>query len=147
ARAELAGRAGAAETRLAALEARLDGREELLDALLDPGNQLYRLAATADGMPPVQLFWNRERQEAILHASALALPPADRAWQLWLIPEGGAPVPSSVFRPEADGHALVEGIRLPDDGRRWAAFALTEEPAGGSPAPTSAPRYVATIPG
>lgn len=147
ARAELSGRARDAETRLAAIEARLTGREQLLDALLDPANQLFHLAATGDGRPPVQLFWNRERQVAVLHAARLDQPAADRAWQLWLIPEGGAPVPSSVFRPEADGHALVQDIRLPDDSRKWVAFALTEEPAGGSPAPTSAPRYLASLPG
>jgi hypothetical protein len=45
-----------------------------------------------------------------------------------------------------DGSALVEDIRLPDDGRRWVGFALTEEPVGGSRAPTSEVRFVATIP-
>jgi anti-sigma-K factor RskA len=147
ARGELAGRTRDAETRLAALEARLSGREALLNSLLDPANQLFHLTATGDGGPPVQLFWNRERQVAVLHASELDRPAPDRAWQLWLIPEGGAPVPSSVFRPEDDGHVLVQDIRLPDDGRKWVAFALTEEPAGGSPAPTSAPRYLASLPG
>jgi anti-sigma-K factor RskA len=145
AREEMASRADSARAGVAALEHRLAGRERLLGSLLDPASTVLRLSATSQPSPDVQLIWNREREVAVLHASELPIPPPDRAWQLWLIPEGGAPVPSSVFRTEADGRALVEDIRLPTDGRRWAAFALTEEPAGGSRAPTSAPRYLATI--
>lgn len=145
-RAELARRADGAVSRLLALEVQLAGRQRLLDALLDPGNELYRLSATGEPAPAVQLFWNREKQVAVLHGTTMPVPAADRAWQLWLIPEGGPPVPSSVFTPDADGRALVLDIKLPDDGRRWAAFALTEEPVGGSRAPTTEVRFVVTLP-
>lgn len=145
-RTELARRADGAVSRLLAVETRLAGRERLLEALLDPSTELHRLSATGEPAPAVQLFWNRARQVAVLHGSSMPAPATDRAWQLWLIPEGSDPVPSSVFTPSVDGSALVEDIRLPDDGRRWVGFALTEEPVGGSRAPTSEVRFVATIP-
>lgn len=57
------------------------------------------------------------------------------AYQLWSIKDG-KPVPSVTFRPEASGHARVERVPVPTDGKVSAA-AITLEPAGGSSEPTS----------
>lgn len=147
ARRELAARAADAEVRLEAVSSRLPARDSLVDALLAPGVELHRFTATGDTPPSIQFFWNREEQVAILHASGL--PPLDggRVYQLWLVPAGGAPVPSSTFRPEEGGQALVREIPVPaGSATHYESFAVTEEPAGGSLAPTTTPRFVVTLP-
>ncbi|MGQ0848825.1 MAG: anti-sigma factor [Actinomycetota bacterium] len=57
---------------------------------------------------------------------------ADRTYELWVIDESG-PVPAGTFIPDRDGRAtvLVEGEVSLD-----VVVAVTEEPAGGSDAPT-----------
>ena len=121
---------------LAARESRLAEREATLDAILEPGVTLTRLTSTAQPEPVIQLFWNRRSNRAITHAFALAPISAGRVYQLWFIPKGGAPIPSVTFTPESSGHALVQNIEVPA-GLDLAAAAITNEPEGGSPQPTT----------
>jgi hypothetical protein len=88
--------------------------------------------------PGIQFFWNEKKQVAMLHAFRLKPAPAGRAYQLWLIRDGKA-VPSRVFNSDPDGHALVENIAVPANARGVTQVLLTEEPAGGSPQPTTKP--------
>lgn len=132
---------------VAAVQREIQGRDSLLAAVFAPGVELHRLTTTREDAPEVQLFWNRRNQVALLHARRMPALAPDRAYQLWLIPEGGAPIPSSVFSPGADGNVLVRDVRLPVPAEgRYAAFAVTEEPAGGSRAPTTTPLFVAALP-
>lgn len=144
------GRLGAVETELAARErtlaqtkGRLSEREATLNSILEPGVRLFQLTASGDPDPAIQLFWNRERNRAIVHGVKLKPVPKGRAYQLWFIRDG-KPVPSVTFRPEADGHAKVEHIRVPEGGSLSAA-AVTVEPLGGSPQPTSPIVLVGTL--
>ena len=124
---------------LAVRETRLAERERTLNSILEPGVELTLLTATGPQQPGVQLFRDRERNTAIIHAFRLRPAPAGRAYQLWIIPKGGGnPIPSRVFNSEPDGHALVEGVEVPA-GIAIEMYAVTEEPDGGSPQPTSAP--------
>ena len=61
--------------------------------------------------------------------------PAGRDYQLWAI-VAGQPISHGVFGPEANGRAQLLANAPPG---RADAFAVTIEPAGGVPAPTSAP--------
>ena len=127
---------------LAVRESRLAERERTLNSILEPGVELTVLTATGPQQPGVQLFRDRERNIAIIHAFRLRPAPPGRAYQLWIIPKGGGnPIPSRVFNSEADGHALVENVEVPAD-VVIEMYAVTEEPAGGSPQPTSAPFLV-----
>jgi anti-sigma-K factor RskA len=124
------------------LQARLDAtgrqlatREATLNALFEPGVQMFQLTASGDPDPGIQLFWDRQRNRAILHGFRLRQIPSGQAYQLWFIKDG-APVPSVTFTPETTGHALVEQIEVPADGTVSAA-AVTVEPAAGSTRPTS----------
>jgi len=122
---------------IAMREARLSERERTLNAILEPGTELTVLTTPGERPPGIQVFRDRARNKLIIHAFRLTPAPAGRAYQLWILPKGGNPIPSKVFNSEADGHALAEGIEIPAnivvDG-----FAITQEPAGGSPQPTSA---------
>lgn len=122
-------------TALAQTTQKLTEREATLSSILEPGVQMFQLTSSGDPEPGIQLFWNRQRHEAIVHGFRLKPVPAGKAYQLWFIKDG-APVPSVTFRPEADGDAKVQGIPVPEGGSLSAA-AVTVEPEGGSAQPTT----------
>jgi len=113
----------------------LTAREATLNAIFEPGVQMFQLTASGDPEPLIQLFWDRERHRAIVHGFKLESVPAGRAYQLWFIKDG-TPVPSVTFKPEPTGHVRVEQIPVPADGEVSAA-AVTVEPESGSRQPTS----------
>ena len=117
-------------------EARLTAREATLNALLEPGVRLSTLVSPSDPKPGIQLFVNPRRNIAIANAFNLKPTAAGRAYQLWFIPKRGKPIPSVTFNSEASGHVMVEGIEIPT-GVELTAAAITEEPASGSPQPTT----------
>jgi len=68
---------------------------------------------------------------------------ADKAYELWLIPTSGVPIPAGLFKPNARGTAMLIKPPLPA-GVEAKTFAVTIEPETGSPAPTSQPIMVGT---
>lgn len=132
---DLRGELGRATQRLAETSERLTAREATLNAIYQPGVQMFQLAASGDPDPGIQLFWDRERHRAMVHGFKLEPVPEGRAYQLWFIKDG-APVPSVTFKPEPDGQVSVEQIPVPADGEVSAA-AVTVEPESGSTQPTS----------
>jgi anti-sigma-K factor RskA len=130
-RAEL----GRTMQRLAQTSELLTAREATLNAIFEPGVQMFQLTASGNPDPLIQVFWDRERHRAILHGFKLDSVPEGRAYQLWFIKDG-APVPSVTFKPEPTGHVKVEQIPVPADGKVSAA-AVTVEPESGSTRPTS----------
>ena len=121
--------------RLDATGRQLAAREATLNAIFEPGVQMFQLTASGDPDPGIQLFWDRQRHRAIIHGFKLRPVPSGRAYQLWFIKDG-APVPSVTFTPEPTGHVRVEQIEVPADGSVSAA-AVTVEPSAGSSQPTS----------
>jgi anti-sigma-K factor RskA len=123
------------EQQLREREQQLRGREATLNAIMEPSVEMYQLTASGDPEPGIQLFWNREKNVAIVHGFRLKPVPSGQAYQLWFI-EDGKPVPSVTFKPEPSGHAKVEDVKVPTAGKLSAA-AITVEPEGGSQQPTS----------
>lgn len=126
---------GARDSILAVREGRLAARERTLNSILEPGVELTLLTTTGEQPPGIQVFRDRARNRAIIHAFRLPPAPAGRSYQLWLIPSQGDPIPSQVFNSEPDGHVLVENIDVPA-GVTIVAYAVTQEPAAGSARPT-----------
>jgi anti-sigma-K factor RskA len=129
--AELAAR----QVTLAQVQQQLAERQATLNAILEPGVQMFQLTSSGDPEPGIQLFWDRQRQLAIVHGFSLKPLPAGKAYQLWFIKDG-APVPSVTFKPGPAGAATIERIPVPDGGAISAA-AVTVEPEAGSTQPTS----------
>jgi anti-sigma-K factor RskA len=71
----------------------------------------------------------------------MPLLPSNRAYELWLIPTAGAPIPAGIFKPDARGNATVINPPLPV-GAEVKVFAITVEPEQGSQAPTTQPIMV-----
>ncbi|HEY0081892.1 MAG TPA: anti-sigma factor [Pyrinomonadaceae bacterium] len=82
-----------------------------------------------------RLTFDAQTGRAMLTAADLPPAPPGKAYQLWFIAAGKPPMPGSVFRPDARGHAEMHE-NIPPEGRTAAVFAVTLEPAGGTSAPT-----------
>jgi anti-sigma-K factor RskA len=119
---------------LSQVETRLAAREATLNTIMEPGVILSVLSTTKAAEPRIQLFWNREKHSAIVHAFNLMPADSGLVYQLWFI-QDGKPIPSVTFNSEPTGHALVQSVELPDGGITHAAITL--EPPGGSRQPTS----------
>ena len=115
--------------------------ERVLRILSGPETRAVSLTAT--GNPRVNAYWNQQLG-LVLAGSNLAAPDPGRTLQLWIVPKDGAPVSVDVFTPEADGSTLL--VAAPDFSiQDAAALAISDEPAGGSPAPTTTPIWVGPL--
>ncbi len=93
------------------------------------------VAAKTPPQPQGKAIYVRDRSSLIFLASNLEALPAQKAYELWLIPTSGAPIPAGVFKPDAHGSATVINPPLPP-GVQAKAFAITVEPESGSSTPT-----------
>lgn len=87
-------------------------------------------------MPTGKAIYSRDRSGLVFVATNLQPVPAQKAYELWLIPMKGAPIPAGMFKPDSHGMAMVMNPPLPA-GVEAKAFAITIEPEQGSSAPTS----------
>ncbi len=93
------------------------------------------VAAKTPPQPQGKAIYVRDRSSLIFLASNFQPLPPQKAYELWLIPTNGAPIPAGVFKPDAHGSATVINPPLPK-GVEAKAFAITVEPESGSSAPT-----------
>ena len=135
---------GAAATTYAVQEQRLDDQrtavalaqqqaDRVQAVLAAPDAALHAGALTGGGRVTVVVS-DTENAGVVVLADA-PLPGPDRAYQLWLVPAGSVTPDSAGVLPAGQGDAtqLIEGVRGD------AAFAVSLEPAGGSPAPSTTP--------
>jgi anti-sigma-K factor RskA len=73
----------------------------------------------------------------VIAASGLPPAPSGRTYQLWGIASGSNPVSLGTFDPGADGRTTL-ALDVPA-GAVFDLAAVSEEPAGGSPQPTTTP--------
>lgn len=126
--------AATAHADVATRERALAQRDSLIDQLTDATTEAVTLAATGDAKPLIRAFISRQRGSLTISATQLETLPPGRAYQLWFIVDGKA-IPSVTFTADSAGRALVRGVPMPAGA--VAATAITEEPEGGSPAPTT----------
>lgn len=114
-------------------------RDSLLDAILAADARVATLAS-AGSEPRLRVFWNESRGVVLMTALDLPAAPPGRAYQLWGIAPDRDPVSLGVFNTDREGTVtLLE--RVPA-GLGLVAAAITEEPEGGSPQPTTQPFLV-----
>jgi anti-sigma-K factor RskA len=75
---------------------------------------------------------------ATLHVSGLGPAPHGKTYEAWVIPAGRAPRPAGLFPGGGSSSLRLRGTVPPN-----AVVAVTREPAGGSPAPTTQPIFTA----
>jgi anti-sigma-K factor RskA len=93
------------------------------------------VAAKTPPQPQGKAFYQRGRASLVFLANNLPALPPQKAYELWLIPAQGAPIPAGVFKPDARGSATVINPPLPA-GTEAKAFAITIENEAGATSPT-----------
>jgi anti-sigma-K factor RskA len=120
----------------------LRSANDVLATLTDPAAARFTLsAASTPPRPQGKAIYARNRGSLIFLATKMPALPPQKAYELWLIPASGAPIPAGIFKPDANGSATVINPPLPGNVEAK-TFAITVEPETGSPAPTSQPIMV-----
>jgi anti-sigma-K factor RskA len=118
-------------------------QRELLAMLNSPDAKKMALTGTATAQTARATFLYDEKSgHAMLLIDGLPATPADKAYEIWFIPKGHAPMPGRTFSVGGDGRALVSD-KLPLEAGATAVVAITLEPKSGSTAPTM-PIYLAS---
>ena len=135
---DLGDRLAGVESQAQTLARELQERQAMLDQILEPQTMLIVLTATDARPPGMRIFWNRAANTVLINAFALSPVAAGRAYQLWFLDADGNPIPSSTFNADSSGN-YVATLPGPPANVTFAAAAVTEEPASGSPQPTTTP--------
>ena len=123
-------------------QATLQRARTVVETLTAPNAQIITVAAPkTPPQPQGKAIYVRDRSSLIFLATNMPLLPSNRAYELWLIPTVGAPIPAGVFKPDSRGNATVINPPLPA-GAEVKLFAITVEPEQGSSAPTTQPIMV-----
>jgi anti-sigma-K factor RskA len=93
------------------------------------------VAMKTPAQPQGKAFYLRNRSNLVFVANNMPTLPPQKAYELWLIPMQGAPIPAGMFKPDARGSATVVNPPLPA-GMEAKAFAITVENEAGAATPT-----------
>jgi anti-sigma-K factor RskA len=128
------------------IEEELDAVRRETSILTDPASVKIALATSQPNASPLQADWN-PKLGLVVSGQRIPTPPGDRVLQLWLIPKapGAKPLPSQLVRPDANGNFVLLVSNPPELLAETKALAVTEEPAGGSPQPTTTPKWVGGV--
>jgi anti-sigma-K factor RskA len=128
--------------------AELAGHNQDQAIQLDRLNEEMRLLTAPDAVhvslnpqkspkqPNGTAIFSPSRNRMMFMASNLPQVPAGKAYELWIIPMNGAPMPAGVFKPDEHGNAMMMDHKMPE-GVEAKAFAITVENEEGSDKPTS----------
>ncbi|ADV82254.1 anti-sigma factor [Terriglobus saanensis] len=128
-------------TQAAALSTASESTERaqlVLDTIVSASTQRFTLTKT-DVKPPStgRVLYLAARGSLVFQGSNLDPLPAEKTYELWLIPsgEGGQPIPAGTFKPDQRGYASVILSDLPK-GIVASKFGVTIEEDGGAQTPT-----------
>ncbi|MFZ0808412.1 MAG: anti-sigma factor [Candidatus Sulfotelmatobacter sp.] len=104
--------------------------------IIEPSAQRVTLVSLkTPPQPQGKAFYLKNRSSLVFVANNMPALPPQKAYELWLIPVEGAPIPAGVFKPDAHGSATVVNPPLPA-GAEAKAFAITVEKEAGASSPT-----------
>jgi anti-sigma-K factor RskA len=114
----------------------LEDLRRIAAPLISPEAQRITVVALkAPAQPQGKAFYLRNRSSLLFVANNMPALPPQKAYELWLIPVQGAPIPAGVFKPDTHGSATVVNPPLPA-GAEAKAFAITVENEAGATTPT-----------
>jgi anti-sigma-K factor RskA len=133
------------QTRTAAQDAELERVRSEFAAFTGPNAQPVTLVVAKNRpQPQGKAIYVQSSGKLLFVASDLPALPDDKAYELWLLPSTGNPVPAGVFRPDTKGSGVVVNPPL-NAGVSAKGFAITIEPKEGSAAPTTKPMMVGLV--
>jgi anti-sigma-K factor RskA len=86
----------------------------------------------------IQVTYSANRRASVLIVDDLPPAPAGRVYELWLI-NGATAKPAVTFQPKSNKRTAIKFEGTPTPGT---VYAVSEEPAGGSDAPTTTPTHI-----
>ena len=112
----------------------LQDAQAIADLVADPNTVIVPLAQQPD-MPKgtARVMYNM-KLGTLTYDGQLDPAPAEKSYQLWIVPAQGNPISAGVFNP-VSGQSNRWTMKMPA-GVSPKAFAVTLEPAGGMPQPT-----------
>lgn len=126
---------------VASTQRRLAEEQAIVAALTGPGVRVIDASAANARQPYARMFWNQPANQWTFIAYNLPATAPGHTYQLWLVTRDQRKVSAGTFAPSPDGSAIVHAsYALAGDS--LAAIAVTNEPVGGSPQPTSTPFLV-----
>jgi len=125
------------------LQNRLEMDHMVAMVMMSPDSMPLKLMPKDKNMPMVHAYLHPHMGVAIT-ADQMPSMPSARTLQLWFVPKTGKPMSVAIFHPDAAGQiALVAPVNMPRN--EIAALAVTDEPAGGSPQPTTPIAWMAQV--
>jgi anti-sigma-K factor RskA len=126
-----------------ALQNQLDMDHMVAMVMMSPDSMPLKLMPKDKNMPMVHAYLHPHMGVAIT-ADQMPSMPSARTLQLWFVPKTGKPLSVAIFHPDSTGQiALVAPVNMPMN--EIAALAVTDEPAGGSPQPTTPIAWMAQV--
>jgi len=114
----------------------LDAAEKFVETITNPEGQHFTLVAgKTPPQPQGKAFYLKSRRSLVFLASNMPALPPQKAYELWLIPVKGNPIPAGLFKPDANGSVTITNPPLPA-GTEAKAFAITVENEAGAETPT-----------
>ncbi len=114
----------------------LQQAHEMLGLLKSPDAMRVTMTPGAEKPKPQgKTIYSPQAGRLIFMASNMPPAPPNKAYELWLVPKQGAPIPAGMFSPDASGSATVMQSSMPS-GMQPKAFAVTIEKPEGSTTPT-----------
>jgi len=114
--------------------------------LMDPSS--VKIASAGHDAQGLQLEakWNSQLGVVVM-GDKIPMPSPHHVLQLWFIPKDpkAKPMPSMMTWPDANGKLVMLVSNPPESMDDTKALAITEEPEGGSPGPTTTPRWVGGV--
>ena len=131
--------------RLAAVDSlrtALEDKDRMIANLTGAQVAVMTLASQSPTSPTGRMFWDQAHDAWTLVAHRVPMPKSGRTYQLWLVTPT-AKINAGTFMPKPNGEVMMQAtMAMPTDS--LAAVAVTDEPMGGSPQPTTAPMMVAS---
>jgi anti-sigma-K factor RskA len=114
----------------------LDDLRRVVAPIVAADSQRFTLVSVkTPAQPQGKAFYLRNHGMLVFVANNMPQLPPQKAYELWLIPMQGAPMPAGMFKPDAHGSATVVNPPLPS-GMEAKAFAVTMENEAGAASPT-----------
>lgn len=121
------------QTQLQQSTARLDTMKQDAELLKNPDVKMAAMQGTSNPNVYATIYWDTTSKDVYLMLNNLPKPASDKQYQLWAILNGQ---PIDLGMIEAKQQRLLYRMKNVQNAQ---AFAITLEPKGGSPAPTSTP--------
>jgi anti-sigma-K factor RskA len=123
------------QQQLELLHATNQRQNQLVQSLTSPDLRLINLQPTAAQPHAVaNLLWDRRQQQWTILTDGMTAPPPGQTYELWFVPKTGAPVAAGTFDVDSTGRGTLRA-QVPTDIGPLALAAVTNEAAGGVPAP------------